>query len=451
MPNAWKSAIAPLYLFACLVLGGSAQGIWENVALQLAGIAIIAWSAAAETRPLPKPARQLLLLFIIGLAVAALQLVPLPPSLWAHGPRAPIADGYHILGFPTPWLPLSVTPYEALPTLFGLIPPLALFCAIVRLKAHRPSWLATALLAGSGAGILVGAMQVASGGSNSRWYPYAVTNLGRAVGFFANPNHMANLLAASVPFVAALAATNKDHDIRRRSALILLLAGFTLVLIVGLVLNGSLAGYSLMIPVAAASAMILLPKKSSLRWIAIFLALLFVLAAVIALASSGLGSSKISRDASTSLQSREAITETTLKATGDYMPFGSGLGSFVQVYRLYESPASVTEEYVIHAHDDYAELALELGIPGILLMLLFLAWWARAILAVWRKGEGGPFVQAASIASAVILVHSLVDFPLRTAAIGGCFAMCLALLTDRQKPPPREFSQLRPTRHLVFT
>jgi O-antigen ligase len=383
--------------------------------------------------------------------VVALQLIPLPPSLWAHGARAQVASGFQILGQPAPWLPLSLTPYEALPSLLYLIPPLALFCAIVRLKAYRPSWLAAALLAGSAAGIVLGAMQVASGGSNSRWYPYAETNLGLAVGFFANANHMADLLVVTLPFVAALAATNNDHDLRRRSALMLLLAVIGLVQIVGLVLNGSLAGYSLMVPVAAASAMVMLPRKSSLRRAAVLVALVSVFAAVVALASSGVGNSKISRDASTSVQSREAIMKTTLRATGDYMPFGSGLGSFVEVYRLYENPASVTEEYVIHAHNDYAELALELGIPGILLMLLFLAWWTSALLAVWRRREGGPFVQAASIASAAILVHSLVDFPLRTAAVGGCFAMCLALLTDRQKPPPRELSQLRPARHLVFT
>src|SRR3954462_3226952 len=40
-----KSAVAPLYLFACLLLGGSAQGAWQNMALQLAGLALIACAA----------------------------------------------------------------------------------------------------------------------------------------------------------------------------------------------------------------------------------------------------------------------------------------------------------------------------------------------------------------------------------------------------------------------
>ena len=452
MPSAGKSAAAPLYLLACLIFGGSTQGAWENAVLQLAGIAIIAWSAAVPAgAPLARPARFLLLLLAVAILLVALQLVPLPPTVWAHGARMQIADDYHLLGRPAPWLPLSLTPYDTLACLLQLIPPLALFCAIVRLKAYRSTWLGAALLAGATAGIVLGAMQLASGGGNSHWYPYSETNPGLAVGFFANANQMASLLLISLPFLSAMAATNGGQDIPRRLALIMVLAGLGLVLIVGIALDGSLAGYTLAVPVLAASAMILLPKRSVLRWLAVAFAILILLGAVIALASSSVGSTRIGRDASTSVQSRLVILKTTATAISDYLPLGSGLGSFLKVYRLYERPASVTREYVIHAHDDYAELALELGVPGIILMLIFLGWWVAAVTAVWRKGEGSSFTRAASIASAAILVHSLVDFPLRTAAISACFAMCLALLADRRKPPPREITQLRPARHVTFS
>ena len=56
--------------------------------------------------------------------------------------------------------------------------------------------------------------------------------------------------------------------------------------------------------------------------------------------------------------------------------------------------------------------------------------------------------RAAVIASAAILAHSLVDYPLRTAAISALFAMCLAFLADRVKSDPLEPKELRPTRHL---
>jgi hypothetical protein len=51
------------------------------------------------------------------------------------------------------------------------------------------------------------------------------------------------------------------------------------------------------------------------------------------------------------------------------------------------------------------------------------------------------FAKAATIASAAILAHSIVDFPLRTAAIASVFATCLASLPqsarDSERTKPR--------------
>lgn len=451
MPSPAKSAVAPLYLLSCLILGGSAQGIWQNMILQLAGLVIIAWAALAPSdETTPQAGRPLFLLAIAAIIVVLLQQIPLPPSLWRHGARAGLVQGYELLGRRSPSLPISLTPYESLSALLCIIPPLAMICAIVRLKAFRPSWLAAALLAGTAAGIILGALQVA-GGPGSPWYPYAETNVGVGVGFFANANHMASLLVFALPFVAAVAAAGKTRNIQHYSALLTVLVALSLILIAGIALNGSLAGFVLAVPVFAASTLIVLPPSSRWRsWIAL-LAALSVLAAVGALATSAVGGRKIGQEATGSVQSREVILQTAGKAISDEMPFGSGLGSFLRVYRLYESPGSVTSEYVVHAHNDYAELALELGIPGIVLIMLFLAWWARAVWAVWLRAEGSPYTRAATVATAAVLVHSLVDFPLRTAAISACFAMCLALMADRRLPPRRGETDLRPTRHVVFT
>jgi O-antigen ligase len=165
---------------------------------------------------------------------------------------------------------------------------------------------------------------------------------------------------------------------------------------------------------------------------------------------TSIGSSKFGQEASTSVQSRTDILVTTTRAMRDFLPFGSGLGSFRQVYHLYERPEQVTNTYVIHVHNDYVEFALEMGVAGIIVMALFLAWWAVAVWRVWRTAEAGPFARAASIASAAILVHSLVDFPLRTAAMSACFVMCVALLADRRAPRAKEPSDLRAARHAVI-
>jgi O-antigen ligase len=445
--------VAPAYLFACLVLGGSAQGIFQNMLLQVAGVAIIAWAALeGGEEPLSPSARHLLVIAAAAIAVVALQLVPLPSRLWVHlGPRESLAGGFATLGIKVPPEPLSVAPARTLDSLLGVIPPLALLCAMVRLRAYRAQWLALALVAGTLAGIALGAMQVASSGAEiSRWYLYEDTNPGRGVGFFANADHMATLLVVSIPFLAAMVAAARNQSMQRYSAIVAIAAGLAIVILVGLALNQSLAGYGLALPVIAGSALILLPAASRLRiWIVGFAALL-VIGALVGLETTAIGSGHIGEHASNAVQSRAELLSTTTRAARDFMPLGSGLGSFQSVYPLYERPEEVTTTYVIHAHNDYAELALELGVAGILLMLLFLSWWATAFWRAWRTGEARPFTRAAAIASAAVLIHSFVDFPWRTAAIAAVFSMCLALLADSRAAPLEEKAELRRRRHVEF-
>ncbi len=61
MMTALRTAIVPFYILLCIMLGGSAQGIWGNMALQLIGIGIIAWTLLdANSLRVPKPAKSLI-------------------------------------------------------------------------------------------------------------------------------------------------------------------------------------------------------------------------------------------------------------------------------------------------------------------------------------------------------------------------------------------------------
>ena len=454
MANRTRQLVGPAYLFLCLILGGSAQGIWQNMVLQLVGLALIAW-AAFDDDPfrLDRHARHLLVIAILGVVLVVLQAVPLPASVWTHlGGRRIIAHGYDILGIGAHSVPLSLAPYRSLDSLLGLIPPLALFIAIVSRGAYRPSWLAAALLLGAMAGVILGALQMSDTGNiaDSHWYIYEQTNYGFATGFFANANHMADLLACTLPFLAALLVSARSGNRQRNTAIIVAVAAATLLIVIGIALNHSLAVYGLTPPVLAASALILVPKRSMWRrWWTLATAVL-VVASVAGLATTSVRTGQLGSDLQSSAQSREQMLSTTAHAMRDFLPWGSGLGSFVNVYHLYEDPAQVNDSYVIHAHNDYAELALETGIPGILLMLAFLIWLAGAVWSSWRDPDASAYARAASIASGAILLHSVVDFPLRTAAIEAVFAMCLALLIERRTSAVRVSSDLRPTRHLVF-
>ena len=448
MSSSLRQLIAPVYLFACLTLGGSAQGIWTNALLQLVGLAIIAWAAITADEPLRRPARQLLWLLIAGLIVVAVQLIPLPAALWPNaGGRQAFAEGYRVLGLAVPPRPLSLAPYDALPTLLAVIPSIALFCAIARLKAYRAGWLVLALIGAAFAGIVLGALQVSSPDPRaSPWYLYPQSSFGMASGFFANVNNMAMLLLVCLPFLAAILVSARGKSTQRYSAALALCAGAAFGLIIGIALNRSLAGYGLVVPVLVASMILVVRPKSTIRrGLAIASAFLLVVA-VGALAFSPLGDRALGTW--TSVQSRAAMVANTAEATRDFLPLGSGLGTFREVYQLYEDHDQVDHVRVNHAHNDYLELALELGLPGILLIAAFLIWWFRVSWRAWQSGEAGAYARAASIASAVLLAHSLVEFPLRTAALSGSFAMCLALMIERRRPRQGERADLRPTRHL---
>jgi O-antigen ligase len=198
-----------------------------------------------------------------------------------------------------------------------------------------------------------------------------------------------------------------------------------------------------------ASAAIAFPRRRSLRGLALLAAALMI-GAVGWLSTTSVGSSTVRSSAETSVQSRQEMLRTSLKAAKDFMPLGSGVGSFRRVYALYEAHDQLDPTtYVNHAHDDYVELAVETGLPGLVLLGAFLLWWAKAVWAAWRRTSPDPYALAASVASAAVLLHSLVDFPLRTSAIAATFALCLVLLV-RQRPAPAEPAQLRPTRHVVI-
>ena len=446
-----RQAIAPAYLFLCIVMGGSAQGIFTNLALQLLGVAILAWAFLTQTPvKASRPARQLGWLAAAAVALVLLQLIPLPPALWSHLPgRQLVVEGYRLLGQPLPWMPLSLAPSDTIATAMALLPPLAMLALVLRLGAYRTSWLLIALLCATFISVALGVLQIQSGGTGPYLYPKA--NLGTASGLFANANHMATLLLVSISFLVALGARRwrrlpKPND---RLLTATLAGGAAVVVLLGMATNQSFALLIIGAPVVGAAALQLIPPgRVRLGRLAAMLGLSFLAgtAALAVMVSAGMSASN-----QTSVTIRADIWSHTTEAIGDYGLAGSGIGTFTAVYPLYEDSATVERTYVNHAHNDYMEIALEAGLPGMLLMFLFLAWWSSRAFAIWRSPNAAELARAACIASAAILLHSLVDYPLRTTAIATSMAMALALMADpgRRRHQVR-LAELRPTRHLTL-
>ena len=453
-----RIGLVPAFLVLCLVFGGaSAAGFWPNMGLQLAAILIIFWSLIVRRNtPIAPAGRQLLILTALMLLVPLIQLVPLPPSIWTALPgRAAVADGFKLIGQPLPWLPVSLAPARTVASLLWLLPALAVLLGIVRLGNFRGAWIASGVAIVAALSVAIGALQLA-GGTGSDWYFYSITNYGATVGFFANANHLATLLVATIPLLTAfyLNARAKGRSVSRASGLLVMLGGAVAVVMVGIVINSSLAGIGLMVPAVAASGLLLIrsrrKKKLSPLWGGMVALLLF--GAVAGIYLSPTSNNLTANGARSDPSSRYQSFSISSKAVLDYLPLGSGVGTFPNIYPTYEDPDRVTRFYMNHVHSDYIELALETGLPGMIVLALFLWWWLRRTVSIWRAEEADYLALGATIASGVILAHSLVDYPLRTAAISALFAACCALMADpraRVRERVRDEAPEKKARHLT--
>lgn len=445
-----REGVTPAYLALCLVLGGSGQGIWGNLLLQLLALAILAWALLSRPRGgLSRAAASLRLLVLASVLLVLIQLVPLPPAVWSRLPgRAFVVDGYQMLGLPLPWLPISLAPAATLASALNLLPPLAIVAGILRLGAFRARWLAVAVVGGAVAGAMLGALQAATGSG----YLYAFTTPGRAAGFFANANYMGTLLLAALPFLAALVARvgkTASTTTRKRLGAWGVGAGAALIILLGLALNGSAATALLAVPVLIGCAALLAGRRPRVQaWLALS-AVAAVLAGALLVATVP---SLSSTEAAVSVATRQDIWARSLQITGDHLPLGAGLGTFPALYPRYEDANAVDWIYVNHVHNDYLELVLEAGLPALLLLGAFLFWWVSRAWALWRPAGGRGMARAASIASAAILAHSAVDFPVRTAAIAATLAACVALMAEpnARRRDAESGIRARPARHLTL-
>jgi len=434
-----RGIAAIIYLSACILLGGaSAAGAIANGVLQLAAVVLIVVSLWSLRKPV-FPAEASGLLWVVGLfvLVVALYLVPLPPSLWEQLPgRAATARGFALLGVDLPWLPVSLAPQRSASSLLSLLPPAALFLLVTQISGRWRRRLGWVVLSAASLSIALSAFQLL-GGPQSPLRFYQITNPNRAVGFFSSANHLPTLILCALPFTGLLAARAiASRTTQGKGGGLTLSTSLALFLAVGIGFSGSVAGYGLFLPAALGTFLIYrraVVGRLSASWAAAVAALFLVF---VAIASAGpLNQQALSDKFSEHPTSRKSIWDTSTRAALKLSPVGSGLGTFSTIYRTFDDPGRASKEFVNHAHNDYLELVLELGVPGLLIILGFLLWWGRRSFRAWREDfRGADLARAASVIIGVLLLHSAVDYPLRTAALAAIFAMACAFLVA---PPAR--------------
>jgi O-antigen ligase len=459
-------------LAASILLGGGTHsGFLGDAVLQLISIPLLCLALreiikSGAYRPLKGPLAFAALLAL----VPATQLIPLPASIWTALPgRDVISETYRLLGQAPPAMPLTLSPSATWLSGLALLPPIAIFLGALTLTYAERRSASLVLIAFGVVSVFVGLTQLAQG-PNSSWRFFKFTNRSEAVGFFANRNHFAALLYSAVVFASIwlIDATIKaGREPRRRifeSATILPLAGSFIAfvaLLAAQLMTRSRAGLGLTILALFAIIALATADRRASASRAGAAKLTLVSATVVIVFSLQFALYRILErfGADPLADARLPFARNTIAAAKAYMPFGSGLGTFMPVYQLFEKPTDVATTFANHAHNDLLEVWLETGVLGPVLIGVFLFWFARASLRAWRPsnvptGElDRGLARAASIAIALLGAHSLVDYPLRTSALAAVAAFTLALLIpavnerrNQLKTPRRDTGSSNPRR-----
>lgn len=402
----------PAYMLATLVVIASAATLaW--------------WDGFGTVRALPAVARS----GLIGIAaLPLLQLVPLPPGLWQQLPGQELRIGtLSLAGLADSWQPLSVEPASTALVALMAVGFVVLTVLLLRLDDRAFRRMLIVAVGVVAAGIAVGLLQVVSGGAPHLQIGRSSPNM---LGFLANKNHMALVIACGI-VLAGLIVAPELLGVRRSRVAVGAATAFALVCIVT---TNSRAGLALG-GLAAAVVLFHSFRTVALRWRLAALTILLVLVAVI-----------ISSDVFRVVSGRVGDVDDDLRwsfltwswpLVEQYWVLGSGFGSFVTLFAAHEQLAWVKPTFVNAVHNDYVQLLLEGGLPGVLVLGSVLYATVNTALAARALVPGDPRRMEAVAGVMILLLfalHSALDYPLRRPAAAAFVALALAAILRSALP-----------------
>lgn len=449
-------AASVLLLFANVILGGATRtGYLADVLLQFFAVPFLVLAGWFWIDRLAIPSRRLRPSFglacgaamaAIGLLIALAQFIPLfgAPGWEGLSARIAAAGGAPLDGAWTG--SSSIDPAASLAAVPAVLPPLALFLLVALLDAERRLQLAGWAVLFGLISLALGIAQVMQGPASALRF-FEISNRTEAVGFFANRNHFAAQLYVTFLIGAAWHVGRAGNiflgraPISRRAQWLAGACAMAVLVMAGLALARSRAGILLLL-VALAGIVAMAPTISAcLRGREVrsrrVRELLVVGLAGLVLLVGQLGAERflVRFEQGLADQLRAMFNEVTWRAAIEALPFGTGLATFTSVFPVYEPTDGLTPQYVNRAHDDWLEFFLETGLPGLVLIALFLVWLGERLYRIWLAPASGSgprrrlLQQCASVAVLTLLLHSFVDYPLRTAGMMAYFALCCALMT----------------------
>jgi len=392
-------------VFALILGGGTEQALWSDYLLQILMLPIVI--AGIVKIPDNRLGRVSGLLVVLIIFVLVIQFIPFQPDR-----NIPT-----LTQFTSSWGFWSLTPAKSMEAALFAVSILGFSLFVTCMDDYQQQRLIRFLMLGFVINVLVGVIQLsyASRSGIDGILPFQIS-----VGLFANENHFSSLIYMMIPLIAwrFLAASWKPISYVLITILIVALL-FAVGSRAGMVISSALALFCL-----AWFTVKNVPHKIKRAG--------FVMIAVIAL----IGIFFMDTTAILEGDYRETVFLRTWQAIVENFWVGTGLGSFVLVFPMFEQREDIIAVYANHAHNDYLELLLELGIVFIPLLFLYL-------IQIARGAFRSKLAQAATLSLLAVLVHSVVDYPLRTMAIAIVFGTLSAIILSTKENQSSSRGRLR--------
>ena len=436
--SARSRAVALFVIFAVVLGGGGTPNPTTEVLLQLVFVIFACtwlWLPAREpARPGAARDRLAIALALVLLVLPALQLIPLPPSVWTALPgRANEVAALALIGEQDSWRPISMSPSRTIASFLAIVPAAFSLYAVSRLGPIERRLVLAAIAGMALISSLVGAAQLVARGSGFNLY--SQYSVGWITGFQANRNSTADVLLIGLLALAAIAAPylagNRKtfHFNLDRRMFSVLVGALGLLLLVATLMTGSRAGILLVIAATGAALAIVMTERGQSaargkRWLIVPIAFVLLTALAIYFVTNS-GNTALGRSVSRFSDvenSRSQVWEDTRYAIAQFWPVGVGLGGFVPALLPAERLEVLDPLAPNRAHNEYLELGLEAGILGYFFALVAVF---VCLTMVWRTWRDEPASRSQLVFGSTVLLlialHSVVDYPLRSMAIA-----CLA-------------------------
>jgi O-antigen ligase len=414
------------------------------------GLFLRHWLSRGLALPTRRPDRAVLALFLLLAGLVLVQLAPLPSAALALLSPAALGIWRTFAGDPPGVLrTLSLSPDATRQELFKVLAYAAVFVVVVRetrTRSRLRSLVTLVVLIGGSLGLLAVAQKLAWNGRIFWIFPVSeAKRSGLGIwGPYINHNHFAGYLEMAIPLgLGLLFSLTGDSGgptgdpWRRRFGRFV--AGetfapatgvFLLVLLMSacLVASRSRGGIIAWAASLLFFAWITLRRRSPRRKaLAPLLATAAIVAAVLAPSWERIAQRFDDLEQYNQV-GRLDLLENSLAIVKDFPLFGTGLGTFGQAYRSYQTTKPAL--FFDHAHNDYMEIATDTGVAGLLLAagmaVIFTAALVRGLSA--RRGRFAAGIGGGGLASCfAIAVHSGTDFNLRIPANALLFAVVAAL------------------------